>query len=289
MVVTKLFDLFLLNKIIILILLILFNIVAFFAYDKVSNNYHIELKAKHPISMEGVRLVDHSYFFNKYSIGSVKSDILKGTNGVRYELENNPASSSFKGYFGVMINCGIKENCVTVANSLLDALNNEAKAIIDRKKILNEIAVLRHKDTINNLNSRKESITNKKNTLISTQEDYFELSKENIDEANNLSSLDTMLLLQGINQGRKSLLHQAANIDASLARLEDSIFSLEKEIEYHNALKEVKHLFEWYVEPTIKDVGKQLSLSLWLTLSFLMSIALYFLAAVLININERKK
>ena len=57
-------------------------------------------------------------------------------------------------------------------------------------------------------------------------------------------------------------------------------------LKYFSTLKEAKHLFKWVVEPNIEDTSKAVSFSLWLTLSFLMSIALYFLAAVLINTKQ---
>ena len=58
-------------------------------------------------------------------------------------------------------------------------------------------------------------------------------------------------------------------------------YTEEMRIKYYYALTKPKHLFKWIIEPDIDNVGVKVSFSLWLTLSFLMSIALYFLAAIL--------
>ena len=304
MTVTKLFHLFILRKVTILILLILFNIAAFFAYDAVSMNHQIQLKMQLPISIEGKSLMDEKYLINKFTAGSVMRGVLKGANQTYYKLLTNGSGS----YFDVEFTCDIKENCITASKLLLVALDNEAKVIIDSKKIVNEIKISQFKDEIHSLNNERESYVNKiesydnkiesyvnkRNVLISTQDDYFEINKENIDEANNLDNLNTMLLLESINNQRQNASTVLANVSIDLANvsidvadvsielteINNDIYLAKKAIEYFSALTKVKHLFKWVVKPSIENVYRKLSFSLWLTLSFLMSIALYFLAAL---------
>jgi hypothetical protein len=54
MTVINLFELFMFRKITILILLVVFNIAAFFAYDLVAKNHQILLKMQFPVSEEGL-------------------------------------------------------------------------------------------------------------------------------------------------------------------------------------------------------------------------------------------
>ena len=197
MTVTKLFELFLLRKITILILLILVNITAFFTYDLVSMNHQIRLKMSSPISVGGFSIVDSTYIFNKYSVDSVMSKVVKKTKKTNYKFDaisDNKFISDIK-YFSLLFTCDIKENCITASKLTLDALNNEAKAMIDSDKILSKVKVSRFKDRINKLQ-------NKKNALITNQGDYFQLREQNVNNANNLDTVSSMLLLKDINRGK---------------------------------------------------------------------------------------
>jgi len=71
-----------------------------------------------------------------------------------------------------------------------------------------------------------------------------------------------------------------------LTNIGNELYGEEKELEYYSMLKKEKHLFKWVVEPSIDNIDQKVSLSLWLILSFLMSIALYFLSVVLINTKQ---
>ena len=274
MTVTKLFELFLLRKITILILLILVNITAFFTYDLVSMNHQIRLKMSSPISVGGFSIVDSTYIFNKYSVGSVMSEVVKKTKKTNYKFDaisDNKFISDIK-YFSLLFTCDIKENCITASKLTLDALNNEAKAMIDSDKILSKVKVSRFKDRINKLQ-------NKKNALITNQGDYFQLREQNVNNANNLDTVSSMLLLRDVNRGK-------LETSITLANIGNEIYGEEKELEYYFMLKKEKHLFKWVVEPSIDNIDQKVSLSLWLILSFLMSIALYFLSVVLINTKQ---
>ena len=163
MVVSNLFDLFFLRKITIFILLILFNVIAFFSYDLVSRNHEMVSKMQFPISMgpatiaveEGIRInndvkdiniVDSVYIFNKYSSGSVISDVLNGMNNTSYKIYEDKENKY--DYLNILFTCEIKENCITASKLLLDALDKEAKVIIESNKIINEIQVSKIKDKI---------------------------------------------------------------------------------------------------------------------------------------------
>ena len=268
MTVTKLFELFLLRKITILILLILVNIAAFFTYDLVSMNHQIRLKMSSPISVGGFSIVDSTYIFNKYSVGSVMSEVVKKTKKTNYKFDE----ISDDKYLSLLFTCDIKENCITASKLTLDALNNEAKAMIDSDKILSKVKVSRFKDRINKLQ-------NKKNALITNQGDYFQLREQNVNNANNLDTVSSMLLLRDVNRGK-------LETSITLANIGNEIYGEEKELEYYFMLKKEKHLFKWVVEPSIDNIDQKVSLSLWLILSFLMSIALYFLSVVLINTKQ---
>ncbi len=268
MTVTKLFELFLLRKITILILLILVNIGAFFTYDLVSMNHQIRLKMNFPISVDGSRILDSTYIFNKYSVGSVMSEVVKKTKKTNYKFDEIIDNQ----YLDILFTCDIKENCITASKLTLDALNNEARAIIDSDKILNEVQVSRFKDRINKLQ-------NKKNALKTNQGDYFQLREQNVNNANNLDTVSSMLLLRDVNRGKFETSITLANID-------NEIYGEEKELKYYSMLNKAKHLFKWVVEPSIDNIDQKVSLSLWLILSFLMSIALYFLSVVLINTKQ---
>ena len=274
MTVTKLFELFLLRKITILILLILVNITAFFTYDLVSMNHQLPLKMSFPISVDGSSIVDSTYIFNKYSVDSVMSKVVKKTKKTNYKFDaisDNKFISDIK-YFSLLFTCDIKENCITASKLTLDALNNEAKAMIDSDKILSKVKVSRFKDRINKLQNRK-------NTLITNQGDYFQLREQNVNNANNLDTVSSMLLLRDVNRGK-------LETSITLANIGNEIYGEEKELEYYFMLKKEKHLFKWVVEPSIDNIDQKVSLSLWLILSFLMSIALYFLSVVLINTKQ---
>ena len=274
MTVTKLFELFLLRKITILILLILVNIAAFFTYDLVSMNHQIRLKMSSPISVGGFSIVDSTYIFNKYSVGSVMSEVVKKTKKTNYKFDaisDNKFISDIK-YFSLLFTCDIKENCITASKLTLDAFNNEAREMIDRDKILSKVKVSRFKDRINKLQNRK-------NTLITNQGDYFQLREQNVNNANNLDTVSSMLLLRDVNRGK-------LETSITLANIGNEIYGEEKELEYYFMLKKEKHLFKWVVEPSIDNIYQKVSLSLWLILSFLMSIALYFLSVVLINTKQ---
>ena len=274
MTVTKLFELFLLRKITILILLILVNIAAFFSYDLVSMNHQLPLKMSFPISVDGSSIVDSTYIFNKYSVGSVMSEVVKKTKKTNYkfdEISDNKFISDNK-YFSLLFTCDIKENCITASKLTLDAFNNEAREMIDRDKILSKVKVSRFKDRINKLQNRK-------NTLITNQGDYFQLREQNVNNANNLDTVSSMLLLKDINRGK-------FETAITLTKIGNDIYEEEKELEYYSMLKKEKHLFKWVVEPSIDNIDQKVSLSLWLILSFLMSIALYFLSVVLINTKQ---
>ena len=274
MTVTKLFELFLLRKITILILLILVNITAFFTYDLVSMNHQLPLKMSFPISVDGSSIVDSTYIFNKYSVGSVMSEVVKKTKKTNYKFDaisDNKFISDIK-YFSLLFTCDIKENCITASKLTLDAFNNEAREMIDRDKILSKVKVSRFKDRINKLQNRK-------NTLITNQGDYFQLREQNVNNANNLDTVSSMLLLRDINRGKFETAITLTNID-------NELYGEEKELEYYSMLKKEKHLFKWVVEPSIDNIYQKVSLSLWLILSFLMSIALYFLSVVLINTKQ---
>ena len=274
MTVTKLFELFLLRKITILILLILVNIAAFFSYDLVSMNHQLPLKMSFPISVDGSSIVDSTYIFNKYSVGSVMSEVVKKTKKTNYKFDaisDNKFISDIK-YFSLLFTCDIKENCITASKLTLDAFNNEAREMIDRDKILSKVKVSRFKDRINKLQSRK-------NTLITNQGDYFQLREQNVNNANNLDTVSSMLLLKDINRGKFETAITLTNIG-------NELYGEEKELEYYSMLKKEKHLFKWVVEPSIDNIDQKVSLSLWLILSFLMSIALYFLSVVLINTKQ---
>lgn len=274
MTVTKLFELFLLRKITILILLILVNITAFFTYDLVSMNHQLPLKMSFPISVDGSSIVDSTYIFNKYSVGSVMSEVVKKTKKTNYKFDaisDNKFISDIK-YFSLLFTCDIKENCITASKLTLDAFNNEAREMIDRDKILSKVKVSRFKDRINKLQNRK-------NTLITNQGDYFQLREQNVNNANNLDTVSSMLLLRDVNRGK-------LETSITLANIGNEIYGEEKELEYYFMLKKEKHLFKWVVEPSIDNIDQKVSLSLWLILSFLMSIALYFLSVVLINTKQ---
>ena len=274
MTVTKLFELFLLRKITILILLILVNIAAFFSYDLVSMNHQLPLKMSFPISVDGSSIVDSTYIFNKYSVGSVMSEVVKKTKKTNYKFDaisDNKFISDIK-YFSLLFTCDIKENCITASKLTLDAFNNEAREMIDRDKILSKVKVSRFKDRINKLQNRK-------NTLITNQGDYFQLREQNVNNANNLDTVSSMLLLRDINRGKFETAITLTNIG-------NELYGEEKELEYYFMLKKEKHLFKWVVEPSIDNIDQKVSLSLWLILSFLMSIALYFLSVVLINTKQ---
>ena len=274
MTVTKLFELFLLRKITILILLILVNIAAFFSYDLVSMNHQLPLKMSFPISVDGSSIVDSTYIFNKYSVGSVMSEVVKKTKKTNYKFDaisDNKFISDIK-YFSLLFTCDIKENCITASKLTLDAFNNEAREMIDRDKILSKVKVSRFKDRINKLQ-------NKKNALITNQGDYFQLREQNVNNANNLDTVSSMLLLRDVNRGK-------LETSITLANIGNEIYGEEKELEYYFMLKKEKHLFKWVVEPSIDNIYQKVSLSLWLILSFLMSIALYFLSVVLINTKQ---
>ena len=274
MTVTKLFELFLLRKITILILLILVNITAFFTYDLVSMNHQLPLKMSFPISVDGSSIVDSTYIFNKYSVGSVMSEVVKKTKKTNYKFDaisDNKFISDIK-YFSLLFTCDIKENCITASKLTLDAFNNEAREMIDRDKILSKVKVSRFKDRINKLQNRK-------NTLITNQGDYFQLREQNVNNANNLDTVSSMLLLRDVNRGK-------LETSITLANIGNEIYGEEKELEYYSMLKKEKHLFKWVVEPSIDNIDQKVSLSLWLILSFLMSIALYFLSVVLINTKQ---
>ena len=274
MTVTKLFELFLLRKITILILLILVNIAAFFSYDLVSMNHQLPLKMSFPISADGSSIVDSTYIFNKYSVGSVMSEVVKKTKKTNYKFDaisDNKFISDIK-YFSLLFTCDIKENCITASKLTLDAFNNEAREMIDRDKILSKVKVSRFKDRINKLQNRK-------NTLITNQGDYFQLREQNVNNANNLDTVSSMLLLRDINRGK-------FETAITLTKIGNDIYEEEKELEYYSMLKKEKHLFKWVVEPSIDNIYQKVSLSLWLILSFLMSIALYFLSVVLINTKQ---
>ena len=274
MTVTKLFELFLLRKITILILLILVNITAFFTYDLVSMNHQIRLKMSSPISVGGFSIVDSTYIFNKYSVGSVMSEVVKKTKKTNYKFDaisDNKFISDIK-YFSLLFTCDIKENCITASKLTLDAFNNEAREMIESDKILSQVKVSRFKDRINKLQ-------NKKNALITNQGDYFQLREQNVNNANNLDTVSSMLLLRDINRGKFETAITLTNIG-------NELYGEEKELEYYSMLKKEKHLFKWVVEPSIDNIDQKVSLSLWLILSFLMSIALYFLSVVLINTKQ---
>ena len=274
MTVTKLFELFLLRKITILILLILVNITAFFTYDLVSMNHQLPLKMSFPISVDGSSIVDSTYIFNKYSVGSVMSEVVKKTKKTNYKFDaisDNKFISDIK-YFSLLFTCDIKENCITASKLTLDAFNNEAREMIESDKILSQVKVSRFKDRINKLQNRK-------NTLITNQGDYFQLREQNVNNANNLDTVSSMLLLRDVNRGK-------LETSITLANIGNEIYGEEKELEYYFMLKKEKHLFKWVVEPSIDNIDQKVSLSLWLILSFLMSIALYFLSVVLINTKQ---
>lgn len=274
MTVTKLFELFLLRKITILILLILVNITAFFTYDLVSMNHQLPLKMSFPISVDGSSIVDSTYIFNKYSVGSVMSEVVKKTKKTNYKFDaisDNKFISDIK-YFSLLFTCDIKENCITASKLTLDAFNNEAREMIESDKILSQVKVSRFKDRINKLQNRK-------NTLITNQGDYFQLREQNVNNANNLDTVSSMLLLRDVNRGK-------LETSITLANIGNEIYGEEKELEYYSMLKKEKHLFKWVVEPSIDNIDQKVSLSLWLILSFLMSIALYFLSVVLINTKQ---
>ena len=274
MTVTKLFELFLLRKITILILLILVNIAAFFSYDLVSMNHQLPLKMSFPISVDGSSIVDSTYIFNKYSVGSVMSEVVKKTKKTNYKFDaisDNKFISDIK-YFSLLFTCDIKENCITASKLTLDAFNNEAREMIESDKILSQVKVSRFKDRINKLQNRK-------NTLITNQGDYFQLREQNVNNANNLDTVSSMLLLRDVNRGK-------LETSITLANIGNEIYGEEKELEYYSMLKKEKHLFKWVVEPSIDNIDQKVSLSLWLILSFLMSIALYFLSVVLINTKQ---
>ena len=274
MTVTKLFELFLLRKITILILLILVNIAAFFSYDLVSMNHQLPLKMSFPISVDGSSIVDSTYIFNKYSVGSVMSEVVKKTKKTNYKFDaisDNKFISDIK-YFSLLFTCDIKENCITASKLTLDAFNNEAREMIESDKILSQVKVSRFKDRINKLQ-------NKKNALITNQGDYFQLREQNVNNANNLDTVSSMLLLRDVNRGK-------LETSITLANIGNEIYGEEKELEYYFMLKKEKHLFKWVVEPSIDNIDQKVSLSLWLILSFLMSIALYFLSVVLINTKQ---
>ena len=274
MTVTKLFELFLLRKITILILLILVNITAFFTYDLVSMNHQLPLKMSFPISVDGSSIVDSTYIFNKYSVGSVMSKVVKKTKKTNYKFDaisDNKFISDIK-YFSLLFTCDIKENCITASKLTLDAFNNEAREMIESDKILSQVKVSRFKDRINKLQNRK-------NTLITNQGDYFQLREQNVNNANNLDTVSSMLLLKDINRGKFETAITLTNIG-------NELYGEEKELEYYSMLKKEKHLFKWVVEPSIDNIDQKVSLSLWLILSFLMSIALYFLSVVLINTKQ---
>ena len=266
MTVTTLFELFLLRKITVLILLVIFNIAAFFAYDLVSMNHQLESKLIYPISVDGSNIVDTDYIENKFSTDSVTRNVLRGVDKTSYKI------MEVSKYLDVAFVCDVKENCLTASKLLLDSLDNEAKIIIESNKIKNEIEVSKIKASIKNLN-------NKRKALISTEEEYFQVSEKNIDKANNLDNLSSMLLLQDINNERQEAMVYLTNIN-------NNIYTAEMELKHYSILNKVKHFFKWIAEPNIENINQRVSLSLWLTLSFLMSMALYFIAAVLTNTKQ---
>ena len=78
MIVPQLFELFIFRKIFILILLVVFNIAAFFGYDLVAKNQEILLTMQFPVSEEGQEIVNKEHFMNKYAADSVMDEILSG-------------------------------------------------------------------------------------------------------------------------------------------------------------------------------------------------------------------
>ena len=202
---------------------------------------------------------------------------------------------------------------------LVEALNNEAKVNNEatayaRSNKIYEMQVLTINDEINSLNNERksyvdkiesylnkiESYVDKRDILISTTEEYFQISEENINEANNPDNLNTILLLESINNARRNAYSDLADVSVDLAdnnvaladvsvdlaELESEISEKKMELKSYSALNKAKHLFIWVVEPNLGDAGRLISFSLWLILSFLLSISLYFLAAVLINTKK---
>ena len=274
MTVSSLFELFMLRKITALILLVLFNIAAFFSYDFVAKNYQIQLKMQFPITEEGAEIVNHSYYYNKYSTPSVRAEVLSGVDKASYKFLKLADGSKF---IDLSVNCEIKENCITASKLLIDALNNEAKvnnegtAYAKSNKIY-EMQLLNFNNSINSLKNAREMILN-------SEIDFFQISEANVDEANNLNNFSEALLLQNINNER-----QKAVIE--LAKINTEISEKELALKVYTTLNKPKHLFMWIVEPSHGDISRKVSFSLWLTLSFLLSISLYFLAAVMINTKQ---
>ena len=301
MIVTKLFELFMFRKMVILILLVVFNIAAFFAYDLAAKNNQLLLKMQFPISEEGKQIVNIPYFFDKYSTSSVMSDVISGVDKTSYKIKRISEGNSLD----LSVSCEIKENCLTASKLLIDALNNEAKINNDAKAYdmgvkIYELKVLSIKDEINSLNNERksylnkiESYANKRDVLTSTTEEYFQISEENINEANNPNNLQTILLLESLNNQRQlasrdvaDVSVDSAEISIDLAVIESMISQAKMKLKAYSELNEVKHLFIWVVEPSFGDIEREVSFSLWLALSFLLSIALYFLAAVMINSKQ---
>ena len=185
MTVTNLFELFMFRKITIFILLILFNITAFFAYDWMSMNHEIRVKMQFPINEDKTQIVDPIFILTKYSEGSVMNNITKGV--AKYKIHK-----IFEGdYFDISFYCEIKENCITASKLLLDALNNEAKVIIDKNKTINEDGhFIKKRFIVKNLSTWRNTLNER------SEEDHLKLSEKNIDEAKNLDDLNSMLLLQ---------------------------------------------------------------------------------------------
>ena len=211
--------------------------------------------------------------FNIYSTPSVRGNVLSGVDKASYKIIKMIENK----YLDLSVNCEIKENCITASKLLIDALNNEAKvnneatAYAKGKKIY-EMEILQFKNTIN-------SLKNERDVILNSEIDFFQISEENIEEANNLNNFSEVLLSQNINNERQKAL-------IALAEINTEISDKEIGLKVYSTLNKPKHLFMWVVEPNPGDIARKVSFSLWLTLSFLLSISLYFLAAVMINTKQ---
>jgi chromosome segregation ATPase len=167
----------------------------------------------------------------------------------------------------------------------INSLNNERKSYVDKiESYLNKI----------------ESYANKRDVLISTTEEYFQISEGNINEANNPNNLNTILLLESINNQRQNASSDLADVSIDLAdvsvdladtsielaEIESKISEEKMKLRSYSELNKAKHFFIWVVEPNLGDIARKVSFSLWLALSFLLSFALYFLATVMISTKK---